>query len=473
MNQKYKVLATAIIGGTLLAGAILPVVSPDNSVSAKWFNWANHNSKEVENSSDKTAMPYETPEAKVAYNEGQTTAEVVITTKEGGAQRLTIESDKTAPIAVAIDKEVSEELQRQSKKADRAWLLDPVQVTKNYAYMYGFDAEQDVFTLVSQVYKGSKTGTGEASVLVKHSDKYYLVGLTQPNGPGNNKIWQVNSIKEVKVISNTINDSKHDKVDVGPGVEGLDYDKVVKWQQNVDAGRELWRLDPIQVAKTEGRRYGFNDSDAYTVIRKLNSSTIARHGQIDIQVNHDGKLYTIILVKPFGGEGAIWTIYKVADKQPPVTVPDKKVLFETNKFNDWKWQKGQYPQDMAFATVVDYYAQLKQDNRIPQFALEKLKDVDFDNKVALFAYLGTAPSGGYGIGIETVTMSGNNITVQVRTKSPKPSDMVTMMVAYPSDFVLIDRNTVDIWGGVNVTFVDQNGQMLSKNRIVINHLRSN
>jgi len=86
----------------------------------------------------------------------------------------------------------------------------------------------------------------------------------------------------------------------------------------------------------------------------------------------------------------------------------------------------------------------------------------------LVAYLGSSP-GGYGIGIEKVTMSGNNMTVLVRTKSPRPGDMVTMMLTYPSDFVLIDRNVVDIWGGVNVTFVDQQGHVLSKNKLTITH----
>ncbi|MGI6091663.1 MAG: protease complex subunit PrcB family protein [Veillonellaceae bacterium] len=284
-------------------------------------------------------------------------------------------------------------------------------------------------------------------------------------------MWQVNSIKEVSVTTKA-DSNKNGKIDVGPGVEGLDYDKVVRWQQNVDAGRELWRLDPLKVAKTEGRSYGFDDTDTYTVVRKLSSSTIARHGQIDIEVNHDGKLYTMIIVRPFGGGDAIWTTYKVVGKKPPVTVPtpvpSEKVLFETDKFTGWKWLKEYYPKDMAFATIVDYEAQLKQDKRIPEAALQKLKDVDFNNKVALFAYLG-GTSGSHGIGIEKVTIAGNKMTVQVRTKSPRPDEMVTMMLTYPSDYVLIDRSVFDIWGGVDITFVDQKGKVLGKNKLTITH----
>lgn len=47
--------------------------------------------------------------------------------------------------------------------------------------------------------------------------------------------------------------------------------------------------------------------------------------------------------------------------------------------------------------------------------------------------------------------------------------MSTMILTNPSDFVTIDRSVVDVPGGVNVTFVDQKGQVLSNNRIIIEH----
>lgn len=43
---------------------------------------------------------------------------------------------------------------------------------------------------------------------------------------------------------------------------------------------------------------------------------------------------------------------------------------------------------MAFATIVDYDAQLTQDRRIPEAVLQQAKDVDYNSKVVLFAYLG-------------------------------------------------------------------------------------
>ncbi len=153
------------------------------------------------------------------------------------------------------------------------------------------------------------------------------------------------------------------KIDVGPGVEGLDYAKVIKWQQNVDAGYERWRLDPMQVARKEGKYYGFTDKDTFTIVKRLEKSNLSRHGEIHVKVNHNDKEYTMILVKPFGGGDAIWTTYKVIGQYKPVppVETEGKTIFATDKFNGWKWYNNSYFKDMAFATIVNYDAQLKQD----------------------------------------------------------------------------------------------------------------
>ena len=259
------------------------------------------------------------------------------------------------------------------------------------------------------------------------------------------------------------------KIDVGPGVANLDYAKVIKWQQNVDAGYERWRLDPLQVARREGRQYGFSDKDTFTVVKRLTQSNLARHGEIHVKVTHNGKDYTMILVKPFGGGDAIWTTYKVVGQYKPVPPSETagKTLFSTNKYDSWRWQKGSYLKDMAFATVVDYSYQLKQDKRIPENVLRKIKDINYNKKVVLFAYLGTAPSGGYGVGIEKVVLNGNKLTVTVHTQSPGRGSAVTMAVTQPADYVVLDKEIFAVRGGVDITFVDQNGKVLSKNKLTI------
>lgn len=261
------------------------------------------------------------------------------------------------------------------------------------------------------------------------------------------------------------------RIDVGPGVENLDYAKVIKWQQNVDAGYERWRLDPLQVARREGKQYGFTDKDTFTIVKRLAQSNLARHGEIHVKVTHAGKDYTMILVKPFGGGDAIWTTYKVLGQYKPVPPAETagKTLFSTTKYEGWRWQRGSYLKDMAFATVVDYNYQLKQDKRIPEQVLSKIKNINYDKKVVLFAYLGTAPSGGYGIGIEKVVVNGSKMTVTVRTQSPGRGSAVTMALTQPADYIVLDKEIFSSRGGMDITFVDQNGKVLSKNKLTISY----
>lgn len=469
MKKQYTKLFAAITSATVLAAVIVPLFLPEQA-AAKWQDWKGKYTIAAKNGDAQLAEA--APSVMTATATEGTAVEVVAA--DGTRTQVEIVADAEQPVRVAAEnKDETAKLQQAAEQGHQPWLLDPVQVVRNNAVKYGFDAKRDTFTLLSQVYQGEYSGTGEASVLVGHGKEYYIVKVIQPLGPGQNKIWQVNSIREVAVVDTNKNVSNQHKPDVGPGVEGLDYDKVIKWQQNVDAGRELWRLDPLQVAINEGAAFGFTKNDQYTIVKKLSSSTIARHGQVNVEVNHQGKKYTIILVRPFGDDdGAIWTTYRVMGKDnsnPPAQTPTAKVLFKTDEFADWEWSKGAYPSDMAFATIVDYREQLKQDERIPEDVLKQVQDVDYSKQVILFAYLGTAPSGGYGIGIEKVSITGNNITVQVRTMSPRPGQPVTLAITHPADYVAIDRQVVDIWGGVNVNFVDQAGKVLSKNRLLINH----
>lgn len=232
-------------------------------------------------------------------------------------------------------------------------------------------------------------------------------------------------------------------------MEGLDYGKVIAWQQAVDEGRDQWRLDPLEVAKREGKAYyGFGGADTFTVVRTQSASAIARHGRVDVRVKHGDKQNGAPEPKPTAG----------------------RVVFRTGRYAGWDWYKSEYPENMAMTVITDYDAQLANDSRIPAAVLASAKDADYDSQVVLFAYLGTG-GGADAIGIEKVTVNGNRLTVQVRTRSAKSGELETMMATDPADFVAIDRKYVDVWGGVAVTFVDQHGKVLGKTRVSINHHR--
>ena len=99
-------------------------------------------------------------------------------------------------------------------------------------------------------------------------------------------------------------------------------------------------------------------------------------------------------------------------------------------------------------------------------ALDSLANVDLTDKVALLAYLG-GTSSKHDIGIEKVTVKGNQMTVNVRAKSPRLTDPETRDLTYPSDYVLVDRDLFNVSGGMNVKFVDQNGEVLGKTTVTI------
>lgn len=468
LNVNGKITYT-IAALALLAGALATLAMPDEA-AAKWLSFTQRYGQRIEAVAHAEPAPAsiqagaetEAGEAAVTV---EASGEAAVTDADGTTARVVIEGAADDTKVIKIDKDETSKLQAAADGDHQPWLLDPVQVVRRSAAEYGFSAARDTFTLVSQLYKGERSGTGEAQVLVGHDGRFFLVKLIQPAGPGAHNIWQIAAVRAVRAVV------RDQKPDVGPGVEGLDYDKVIAWQKAVDAGRDQWRLDPLEVSKREGKAYyGFSDEDTFTVVRKHSATPIARHGQVDVAVKHGDKVYTMIIVRPFGGGGAIWTTYRVDGPAaaPAPQPPAGKVIFSTDKYGGWDWYKGAYPRDMAMTVIVDYTAQAEKEGRVPPEVLARAKDVDYSKKAVLFAYLGSG-GGADAIGIEKVTMIGNSMTVHVRTRSVKPGEMETKNLTTPSDFVAIDRKYIDVWGGVNVTFVDQHGKVLGKAKVSINH----
>ncbi len=466
LNKSGKITYT-IAALVLLAGTVATLTMPDEA-AAKWLSFTQRYGQRIEAVAHAEPAPARAAAEKEAGEEAVTveaSGEAAVTAVDGTTARVIIEGAADETKVIKIDEEEASKLQAAADGGRQPWLLDPVQVVRRSAAEYGFSAARDTFTLVSQVYKDERSGTGEAQVLVGHDGRFYLVKLIQPAGPGAHNIWQIAAVREVRAAV------RDQKPDVGPGVAGLDYNKVIAWQKTVDAGRDQWRLDPLEVAKREGwAYYRFSDADTFAVIRKHSATPIARHGQVDVAVKHGDKVYTMIIVRPFGGGGAIWTTYRVDGPAaaPAPQPPAGKAIFSTDKYDGWDWYKGVYPRDMAMTVIADYAAQAEKEGRIPLEVLARAKDVDFDAKVVLFAYLGSG-GGADAIGIEKVTVAGNGMIVHVRTRSVKPGEVETKNLTTPSDFVAIDRKYVDVWGGVDVTFVDQHGKLLGKAKASVNH----
>ncbi|KXS38413.1 MULTISPECIES: protease complex subunit PrcB family protein [unclassified Candidatus Frackibacter] len=95
---------------------------------------------------------------------------------------------------------------------------------------------------------------------------------------------------------------------------------------------------------------------------------------------------------------------------------------------------------------------------------QELKETDLSNRVAILAYLGEMPSGGYGIQIDKVAKKDDKVLVKVKRVSPSPDDMVTMVITYPYDLITIDK---DKFGSAEISKLDlvvvnQDGEVLNK-----------
>jgi len=73
-------------------------------------------------------------------------------------------------------------------------------------------------------------------------------------------------------------------------------------QQEVDAGRQTWRCDPLEVARRDGRMAGFRLTDAFRLLARTG-------GEAVVAATHGGKTYTIKLRQTVRtGPRGIWTI---------------------------------------------------------------------------------------------------------------------------------------------------------------------
>jgi LysM repeat protein len=98
---------------------------------------------------------------------------------------------------VTIDWQTLYGIQLQVNQGYHLWRLDPVEVARLEGQDLGLNPSTDTFTLFSKVAVGQYSGTGEASVLVQHGRRAYVVQLIQPFGSGARMIWTINSVREV------------------------------------------------------------------------------------------------------------------------------------------------------------------------------------------------------------------------------------------------------------------------------------
>lgn len=252
-----------------------------------------------------------------------------------------------------------------------------------------------------------------------------------------------------------------------------------RWQWNKDndwAGRHdrdnhrhAYQLsDPVAVVRDNASTYGFDASnDRFSLLSISGSKAIVQvrtsSQTFKVDLTRDNGDWVITAVRGIGNNGLPATYrpassfgYSTLGVSTSIPSSANTVLYSTDKFADWSWRESTYPQGMAMGVFV---TEPKSVNVIPDIIRSQLHDVDFGSQLVLYAHLGSVSSRGYGIGIEKVVQTGNDLTVTVRTNSPRFN--IGFSDTKGDDYVTINRATLDFTNPVHVNFVDIHGASLS------------
>ncbi|MBP2664036.1 MAG: hypothetical protein H6Q71_1984 [Firmicutes bacterium] len=300
----------------------------------------------------------------------------------------------------------------------------PLAAVKAAATAYGFDAKQDSFSLQWQ-------SSTEAVVMVRTDNgKTFKVRLSMAAGN-----WKIDNVTTV--------------------ITGGHGDDVIHLS------------DPVDVVKANAATFGFDTSnDRFTLLSITGSKAI-------VQVKTSGQTFKVDLEKG-GDKWIVTTIRGIGNSNYPatyrpaslygyrtlgaVTTIPAQTLYSNTTFTDWTWHESNYPADMQVGILLSKPESAAIAD-IPAIIVDKVEPIDFERQLVLYTHIGSVDSKGYGIGIEKVVQTGNNLTVTIRMKSPLENHRLAPTKT--NDVIPLDRLTLNFDNPIHIQFVDQNGTTLS------------
>lgn len=234
--------------------------------------------------------------------------------------------------------------------------------------------------------------------------------------------------------------------------------------------------DPVDVVRDNAGTFGF---DAYRDTFKLLS---VNGGKAIVEVKTSGQKFKVDLERS-GGKWIITTIrgigtsnypatYRPAslygyrtlgEATGPVLTANDRVLYSNNSFADWKWNQNTYPTDMKLGILLSKPLSSSAAD-LPGIIVDKVDSIDFGRQVVLYAHIGSVAERGYGIGIEKVVQTGNDLTVTIRTRSPLEN--YRLSPTKTNDVIPIDRLALNFDKPINIKFIDNNGTKISTYTVV-------
>jgi hypothetical protein len=91
--------------------------------------------------------------------------------------------------------------------------------------------------------------------------------------------------------------------------------------------------------------------------------------------------------------------------------------------------------------------------------------IDFLRNFLVAVHGGACPSGGYRVSIEGIVHDEDHGTVRVRFEEPGPDEVVTLVVTYPQDTVLVPKHARCRQRQVHFSFVDERGNHLARTSV--------
>ena len=89
-------------------------------------------------------------------------------------------------------------------------------------------------------------------------------------------------------------------------------------------------------------------------------------------------------------------------------------------------------------------------------------DLDLKRCFLVAVHRGPCPTGGYAIRISGIEQHGDEVTVTIAQRDPRPGEPVTMMITHPRDCVAVERSELVFRGKLHFHFVDERGSKLGK-----------
>lgn len=397
-KRKYKRLIAALTGAAIVSSALLPGLPLTKAYAAE---------------NPQVAAPAPTVEENKAPAPVQ---------EQPNKEQPKEQPNKEQPNKEQPNKERDKDRDRDRPAEQPNVSGSPVAVVKAAAASYGFDARRDSFSLQS-------SSSTEAVVLVHTTTgKTFKVLLSKTKGQ-----WKITSVKTV--VSGSIHSG-----------------------------------DPVDVVKDNAGIFGFDKvKDRFTLLSVVGSKAV-------VQVKTSGQTFKVDLERS-GARWVITTIRGIGNSQYPATyrpaslfgyrtsvtavpaVPvGERILYLNSNYTDWTWRESVYPANMKLGVLL-----AKPDPAnplgIPDAIIEKAADIDFARQLVLYAHIGSVAEQGYGIAIERVVQTGNDLTVSIRTKSP--SDNRMWFPSVTNEIIPLERLNLNFNNPIQIKFIDHNGTALS------------